>query len=351
MLATHRSNEESYWQAVLSRDRRFDGVFVFGVKSTGIYCRPSCPARRPIRKNVAFYSSNRDAETAGLRACLRCKPERPADSIADKVTRACRFIDNNLDRRITLSELGAEVGAAPHYLQRSFKRIIGITPHQYAVTQRMASFKNQVRKGATVTHAMYDAGFGSSSRLYERASTGLGMTPATYRKGGAGMKVAFTITASPLNRLLVAATEKGICAVSLGDSDSLLVQTLEREFPKAEIRRDDRGLGRLVRFVLQSIENNRVNETLPLDVGGTAFQRRVWAALQQIPRGSTASYEDVARTIKRPGAARAVARACATNRVAVLIPCHRVVRRDGNLGGYRWGADRKRALLERERSK
>ena len=348
MPATQNS-EESYWQAVLNRDRRFDGLFVFGVRSTGIYCRPSCPARRPTRSRVAFYSSNQDAERAGLRACRRCKPEKPLDSIAEKVTRACRFIEGNPDRRISLAELGSQVGAAPHYLQRAFKRITGITPHQYAVAQRMDLFKNRVKRGATVSNAMYGAGFGSSSRLYERASAGLGMTPATYRRGGAGMHIAFTISDSPFNRLLVAVTDRGICAVSLGDSDSSLVQGLEHEFPNAEIRRDDRRLGRWVRLVLRTIDQNGASPILPLDVGGTAFQRRVWAALQQIPRGVTRSYKDVAKAMKRPGAARAVARACATNRVAVLIPCHRVVRSDGALGGYRWGTGRKRALQERER--
>ncbi|MCH9013467.1 MAG: bifunctional DNA-binding transcriptional regulator/O6-methylguanine-DNA methyltransferase Ada [Proteobacteria bacterium] len=344
--------DEDRWQAVAGRDARFDGDFVFAVASTGIYCRPSCPSRRPRRRNVSFYGVPEAAEHAGYRACLRCRPRDVAarDARIEAVRSVCRYIEEHGDGPPTLAALGAHVNLSPHHLQRSFKAVIGVTPRQYYDARRLDRLKRLLRDGDAVTGALYEAGYGSSSRLYEKAPAQLGMTPATYRRGGEGARIGYTIAASPLDRLLVGATARGVCALYLGGDDGALEAALDAEYPAADITRDDAGLGPWVDAVLAHLEGRAPDLDLPLDVRATAFQRQVWEALRAIPYGETRSYGEVARAIGRPTAARAVARACATNRVSVVVPCHRVVRGDGGLGGYRWGTERKKALLAKERA-
>ncbi|HEV8383945.1 MAG TPA: bifunctional DNA-binding transcriptional regulator/O6-methylguanine-DNA methyltransferase Ada [Candidatus Acidoferrales bacterium] len=337
------------WRSVLTRDARSDGAFVYAVRSTGIYCRPSCPSRRPRRRLTVYFPDPDAAERAGFRACRRCHPRgRSNDPLASRIEQVCRFIEAHLDEKITLAELSARAGLSTFRLLRAFQRVTGITPRQYAAACRLRAVKSGLRKESNVTFALYDAGYSSSSRLYEHAPATLGMTPAVYQRGGAGMNIRYTITASPLGRLLVAATPRGISMVSLGDSDSRLEAALHREYPHAEIRRDSNGLQSWLRSVLARIEGKTPSGHLPVDVQATAFQRRVWQELLSIPRGVTRSYSDVARAVGRPRAVRAVARACATNPAAVVIPCHRVVRANGELGGYRWGRRRKDELLRVE---
>lgn len=343
------TSERTRWQAVMGRDARFDGAFVYAVRSTGIYCRPSCPSRRPRREQVLFFSLPRAAEGAGFRSCRRCRPSQASarDPRVARVERVCRYIDGHLDGPLPLARLAAEAGLSPHHFQRTFKQLMGISPRQYAEARRLASFKTQVKKGETVTSAIYGAGYGSGSRLYERASGQLGMTPAAYRKGGRGMSLRYALADSPLGRLLVAATERGIAAVSLGESDAKLEDALRSEYPAADITRDDAALAGRVRDVVARLSGGAGRE-LPLDINATAFQWRVWQELLKIPAGATRSYGEIARSLGRPSAARAVAQACASNPVALVIPCHRVVAGDGGLGGYRWGTDRKRQLLAAE---
>jgi AraC family transcriptional regulator, regulatory protein of adaptative response / methylated-DNA-[protein]-cysteine methyltransferase len=351
------------WQAVRSRDRRADGVFVYAVRSTGIYCRPSCPSRKPQRQQVEFFPLAEAAEQKGFRPCRRCRPHTApvADPKIAAVARVCREIDARIltapdvdadaDTRLTLSGLSQPLGLSTHQLERAFRATIGITPRQYADAQRMRRLKSRLKKGDNVTTALYEAGYGSSSRLYERAPSHLGMTPAAYRRGGEGMHIDYTIVDSPLGRLLVGATERGISALYLGESDDKLNAAIKKEYPRAELRRDDKGRGSLGEWVEEVVEHLRGHKPqldLPTDVQATAFQRRVWEELRRIPYGSTRTYTQVARAIGKPRAIRAVARACATNPVSVVVPCHRVVREDGNLAGYRWGISRKQTLLERE---
>lgn len=339
---------EICWQAVQTNDARFDGAFVLGVKTTGIYCKPSCRARLPKRENVDFYPSPRDAERFGFRACKRCKPQTAtsADPSVEKVLRACAIIDSN--DVVTLDQLSAGVGLSTFHLQRSFKEIIGVSPKKYAEAKRMERFKNELREGSDVTTAMYDAGFGSSSRLYEKASEGLGMTPATYKKGGAGMKINYVITDSELGKLLVARTKRGICSVTFGDDEVSMRVALENEFPNAEISLDSEGLKNAVDAITKYIAGKNRRLILPLDLQATAFQLQVWDFLRQIPYGETRSYMEVAEALGDKKKVRAVAQACAKNRVAMVIPCHRVVASNGKLSGYRWGVERKRKLLEKE---
>ena len=354
--AMQSSNGENYWQAVLARDAQFESSFVYAVRSTGIYCRPTCASRRPSRQQVAFYASPEAAEQAGFRPCRRCRPRGTAadsrSAQAKLVERLCREIEASLDEgdgAITLTTLSQRVGTNPYQIQRSFKRVMGITPRQYADAKRLARLKSRLQKGQDVTGALYDAGYGSSRALYERAPSRMGMTPATYRKGGRGMRVGYTIADSPLGRLLVGATERGVCAVCLGASDKALEANLAAEYPRAEIRRDDATLAPWVTAFLSHLQGRLPHLDLPVDVRATAFRWRVWEELRAIPYGSTRSYSDVARAIGQPRAVRAVAHACATNPVAVVIPCHRVVGKDGNLHGYRWGLERKQQLLALER--
>jgi AraC family transcriptional regulator of adaptative response/methylated-DNA-[protein]-cysteine methyltransferase len=343
-------DNDAQWQAVLARDARADGRFVFAVSSTHIYCRPSCPSRRPQRERVSFFQLPEQAEHAGFRACLRCHPRDSSvhDPQVQMAQQVCRLIDENDSEPVTLATLSARLGVSSFHLQRTFKSVMGITPKEYAETSRVNRFKRNVRKGDAVTSAIYDAGFGSSSRLYENASAQLGMTPATYGKGGRGAAIKYAIVESPLGRLLVAATDRGVCSVMLGDSDAELKADLLREFPAAEIRNEKKPLRASLKAIVEHLKNQSPHIDLPLDIRATAFQRQVWQQLRAIPYGETHSYSDVAKGIGQEKAVRAVARACATNPVALVIPCHRVIREDKSLGGYRWGLDRKKKLLERE---
>lgn len=338
------------WQAVLDRDRSMDGAFVFGVRSTRIYCRPSCPSRRPRRERVVFFPVPEAAESQGFRACRRCRPQdaTAADPAVAWARRLCREIE--AAGSVRLASLARKAGVSPHHLQRTFKRLVGVSPREYAEALRLRAVKARLKRGDAVTHALYEAGFGSSSRLYERAGARLGMTPATYRRGGRGMRIHYTIADSPLGRLLVGATERGVSAVYLHDDDRQLERALREEYPAAEVQRDD-ARGPWLEAILAFLAGRRPHLDLPIDVQATAFQWQVWEALRRIPYGETRSYAEVARALGRPTASRAVARACATNRVALVIPCHRVVGSDGSLTGYRWGAARKQALLDREQGR
>ncbi len=354
-LATHtptpsRLDDERRWQATEQRDASRDGSFVYAVRSTGIYCRPSCPSRRPRRDQVLFFDACEDAERAGFRACRRCHPRQTLPEIA-MVQASNRYIDEHLDERITLSMLGEACGVSPYHLQRTFKRMTGLTPRQYIQERRMGRLKEQLRAGSDVTTALYDAGFGSSSRLYEGGAGRLGMTPKTYGAGGQGLDISYTIVDSPLGRLLVGTTERGVCAVSLGDSDQELEQALRHEYPAAEIQRGEPAETGWAEAVAEFLNGREMPQDLPIDVQATAFQWRVWSFLRTIPSGETRSYGEVAHALEQPAAARAVAQACASNPVALIVPCHRVVRGNGETGGYRWGIARKQALLARERER
>ncbi|HEV2388270.1 MAG TPA: bifunctional DNA-binding transcriptional regulator/O6-methylguanine-DNA methyltransferase Ada [Candidatus Acidoferrales bacterium] len=342
-------------KAVAERDSRFDNQFVFGVRSTGIYCQPSCPARRPRPEQMVFFDAPEAAERSGYRPCRRCSPRGDSPNPqAKQLARLCGEMDRILaaepDRRLTLARLAQTAGMSLHQLARIFRRLLGVTPRQYVDTQRLREVKALLRRGANVTDALYGAGYGSSSRLYERAPSQLGMTPAAYRRGGERIQMRYTVVSCPLGRLLVAATERGISAVYLGDSDARLAAELAREFPRASIQRDRESLERWVGAIVEHLRGRQPLADLPVDVQATAFQRRVWEELRRIPYGATRSYSEIARAIGRPGAVRAVARACATNPASIVIPCHRVVREDGSLAGYRWGLDRKRALIAKEKA-
>jgi len=311
-----------------------------------VYCRPSCPSRRPRRDSVEFFVNPQQAERAGYRACLRCKP-REISAQARAVTRARQLMDE-AESAVTLADLSKRVGVSPFHLQRLFKRATGLSPREYQSARRMQQVKRGLRKGDDVTTALYDAGYGSPSRLYEKSSQQLGMTPGAYRRGGAGLTIQFAIVPSPLGRMLVAATSRGLCAVQFGEGIGELERGLRQEFRAAAIHRDDAALQRYVQPLLASLRGENTTVDLPLDLRATAFQKRVWDELQRIPRGETRSYSEVAHAIGDDKAVRAVARACAGNPVAIAVPCHRVVRSDGNISGYRWGVDRKKKLLEQE---
>jgi AraC family transcriptional regulator of adaptative response/methylated-DNA-[protein]-cysteine methyltransferase len=339
--------DDQRWQLVLRRDSRADGQFVTAVRSTGIYCRPSCPAKHALRKNVAFFLSPTEAERAGFRPCRRCHPrDANADAQVKPIQRLCRYIETHLDQPLTLTELSQQVHLSPHHLQRTFKRVMGVSPRQYVEACRAAQLKQQLKESGTVTNAIYNAGYRSSSRLYEQ--TRLGMTPTIYRRGGAGMKMRYPIVDCALGRLLVAATEKGVCFVSLSDSDAALEAALSGDYHAAEIQRDDAGLRQQVSVVLKHLAGKQPSPDLPLDIQGTAFQRQVWEALRAIPYGQTRTYGEIAEAIGKPGAARAVGHACGANPVALVIPCHRAVGSTGQLTGYRWGVERKEKLLAQE---
>jgi AraC family transcriptional regulator of adaptative response/methylated-DNA-[protein]-cysteine methyltransferase len=339
---------ENHWLQVMARDARQDGRFVFAVRTTGVYCRPSCPSRRPRRDSVEFFPDPQEAERAGYRACLRCKPTEVSPQ-AQYVLRARQLLDN-AEGVVTLAQLSKQVGLSPFHLQRLFKRATGLSPREYQSARRVQHVKTELRKGEYVTTALYEAGFGSPSRLYEKSDQQLGMTPGTYRRGGVGVSITFAIAPTPLGRMLVAATERGLCVVRFGESVAELERDLRNEFHAATLLRDDAAMRRYIEPLLASLSGNKTTIDLPLDVRATAFQQKVWEALQRIPCGETRSYTDVARELGDPKAVRAVARACASNPVALAVPCHRVVRSDGDLAGYRWGLERKRKLLERERA-
>ena len=347
--ASHLGSLRRLWQAVIDRNPAMDGAFVYAVRSTGVYCRPSCPARRPSRGQVTFFASPAAAESSGYRACLRCKPNELArESEATLLRDACRAIEEEPSQQIQLAALAGKTGISPARLRRLFLNGLGVTPRAYADAIRLRSLKAQLQKGDNVTNALYEAGYGSSSRVYEGSNTKLGMTPATYGRRGSGVVIGYTIAPSPLGRLLVAGTERGIAAVFVGDRDETLESALRREFPEAVIRRS-RELSSWVESIVRHLSGQQPRLELPLDIRATAFQRRVWEELQRIPYGETRTYREIARALGRPTAARAVARACATNPVSIVIPCHRIVRGDGGLGGYRWGIERKQRLLETER--
>jgi len=340
---------DACWARVVARDASADGRFVFGVASTGIFCRPGCPARRPHRINVRFYHSPLEARRAGFRPCRRCHPEGEpvASRDLDLVRRACALLIDP-DGPTTHAALAARLEVGPGRLVQTFRRLTGLTPRQYADALRVERFKRTVRDGGSVTDALYDAGYGSSSRLYERASDLLGMTPATYGRGGQGMRIGFGLADSPLGRLLLGVTERGICAVRLGEDDASLEAGLREEYPRAEIVHERALLAPWLAEVVAGLDGARQIEALAVDIRATAFQRRVWQALRRIPAGETRSYSQIARSIGQPTAVRAVARACATNPVALVVPCHRAIRDDGSLAGYRWGIERKELLIARE---
>jgi AraC family transcriptional regulator of adaptative response/methylated-DNA-[protein]-cysteine methyltransferase len=341
------SNPEQQWTLVLARDFSADGRFVYAVKSTGIFCRPSCPSRRPRRELVEFFPSPVQAQNAGYRPCRRCTPTERNPQLK-RVEAACRYIDANLDTAISLSAVARRAGASPFYFQRMFKRIIGISPRQYQQARRAGKFKSALQSEASITDAIYQAGYGSSSRAYENISAQLGMTPSAFRNRGQGAAIRYSILPTDLGKLLVAATARGLCAVRFGATDAALLRELRQELGAAAIARDDRALQPLTAQVRELLRGAHNPARIPLDIRGTAFQQQVWDALRRIPRGETRSYSEIAAAIGRPKAVRAVAGACAANPVAVVVPCHRVVQKDGGLAGYRWGAKRKAALLQSE---
>lgn len=348
-MTERRVSTDRAWRAVAERDGSYDGRFVYAVRTTRIYCRPSCASRRPAERNVDFYDDPAAAERAGFRACKRCRPRELTEGAARRVERARRWIDAHVDAPIKLADVARTVGLAPAALQREFSRIVGMSPKAYHSARRAERLRSELRKGGTVSRAIFEAGYGSGSRVYEKAAHTLGMTPGSYRRGGAGVAIRHATVRTSVGRLLVAATERGVCSVALGSDDATLERALRAEFPQAIIAGGDAQLREWVERIVDQIEGRGRALDVPLDVQGTAFQWQVWRALQRIPRGQTRSYGAIARDIGRPTASRAVARACASNRAAIVIPCHRVVREDGALGGYRWGAERKERLLATER--
>ncbi len=350
MPSRFRSNEER-WTAVLDRDAGAEGVFVYSVATTGVYCRPGCPSRRPRREHVRFHASCKEAEHAGFRACRRCRPDEPpvAERHAEVVAAACRLIET-AEEMPALETLAADAGMSRFHFHRVFKAATGCTPRAYAADRRANRMREVLQGGGTVTDAIYDAGFSSNARFYAASSEILGMTPTVFRRGGAGETIRFAVGACSLGAVLVAATAKGVCAIALGDEPDTLVHDLEDRFPRAELVGGDPEFEAWVARVVGFVEAPALGLDLPLDIRGTTFQQRVWRALREVPAGATAAYREIAERIGSPGAARAVARACASNPLAVAIPCHRVVRNDGAAGGYRWGVARKRALLDREAS-
>ena len=342
--------DSELWQQVVARDRAADGVFFYAVSTTGIYCRPSCPSRRPRRENVRFFESPEDAEAAGYRACHRCEPRSGAGTVTQRrIQRALAYIGEHLDERITLEQLGRAVGLSPFHLQRRFKEAVGVSPREYQDAQRLAAMKARLQDGMSVGSAVWDAGYGSSRGAYDSAAGGLGMTPGEYRRGAPGISIRYAAHDTPFGHLAVGWTDRGVCAVILGDSHDEVVAQLRREFPAADLGADQ-AADTWVRPILDYLAGVSPGLVVPVDARGTAFQLRVWKALQQIPPGETRSYAQVAEAIGEPGAARAVAGACAANRAALVIPCHRVVRSDGSVSGYRWGPERKRRLLAHEQA-
>jgi len=346
------ATDDARWRAVETRDRAADGRFFVAVKTTGVFCRPFCPSRTPKRANVLFYERPEQARAAGFRACRRCHPDAsmPGDPRLEAVRAACRLIESAEEAAPTLEELGAAAGLSPFHLQRSFKAVMGITPRQYWDARRLGRLKANLKAGEGVASALYGAGYGSSSRLYEKAGAQLGMTPASYGRGGEGAVVAYAFADSALGRVIVGATRTGICFVGLGDDETGLLAELRGDYPKATLAADPDGLGATVAEVAATLEGREPHAALPLDVRGTAFQRQVWEALRAIPMGETRTYAELAAAVGRPKAVRAAATACADNPVALIVPCHRVVGSDGAMRGYRWGVERKKALLQAERA-
>lgn len=349
-------DHEQCWQAVQRKDGSQDGRFFFGVTTTGIYCRPSCPARLPLRKNIRFYETPTEAERSGLRPCLRCSPLAIVgqDPDADRIQLVCRYIERHSDEPLKLSELATRARLSPFHFQRSFKAIVGLTPRQFQEAARLKKLKNSLRSSKNVADAVYEVGFGSSSRVYERADTRLGMTPNQYRRGGHGVTITYVTIESPVGLIMIGATDRGVCFLQFGDASEELLQSLQREYPKAELEPmlvpHSPNLQVWTDALAKHIAGVQPRLDLPVDIRATAFQMRVWRYLQSIPYGDVQSYGEVAAGIGQPNAIRAVAQACARNVVALIIPCHRVIRGTGELGGYKWGLDRKRSLIDRERS-
>ena len=338
---------EIYWKAVQNNDAKFNGAFVYAVNSTKIYCKPSCASKLPKRENVRFFDDFNKAETNGFRACRRCQPKNEAANLQTRIVlRACELLES--EEQISLEDLSAELNLSAAHLQKMFKEIIGVSPKKYAEMKRLEKFKGEIKKGNDVTDSMYEAGFNSSSRLYENVSEKLGMTPKTYAKKGANMKIDYTITDCDLGKLLVARTEKGVCAVTFSDDAETLTANLFNEYKNAEIAENNANLKDYVEAILANLKGTNKTLDLPTDLQATAFQMRVWDILRKIPYGETVSYQQVAEKLGNAKAVRAVATACASNRVALVIPCHRVVRSSGELSGYRWGIERKQRLLEQE---
>ena len=341
--------DEDRWAAIVHRDVRADSVFFYSVRTTGVYCRPSCAARLARRENVRFHASAAEAQAAGFRPCKRCRPTEPplAARRAEAIARACRRIEE-AEESPDFDAVATDVGMSRFHFQRVFKTITGLTPKAYALAHRANRVREQLKRSATVTDAIYEAGFNSNGRFYATSGRMLGMKPTDFREGGSNTEIRFAIGETTLGSVLVAASDKGVCAILFGEEPGALAEDLQSRFPKALLVGGDRAFERWVAKVVGFVEAPRLGLDLPLDIRGTVFQRRVWKALQEIPIGSTASYSEVAKKLGAPGNARAVAQACAANRLAVAIPCHRVVRNDGGLSGYRWGVERKRALLARE---
>jgi len=349
-------DHDQLWEAVERRDRSRDGEFYFGVLTTGVYCRPSCPGRRPLRQNVRFYRTPQEAERDGLRACKRCRPlETEPTGSAAKIRELCRYIQTHPDESPDLADLAARAGLSRFHLQRSFKAAVGLTPKQYVDACRLRKLKQSLRESRDVAGAVYDAGYGSSSRVYERADTRLGMTPNQYRKEGRGVTITYVAVESPVGLMMIGATDRGLCSIQFGDTEGELVGLLRKEYPAAALEAmgtpDPPEFQKWMDALVSHLAGTQPRLELPLDIQATAFQMRVWNYLQSIPYGEVQSYGEVAAGIGLPSAVRAVARACATNRVALAIPCHRVIRGSGEMGGYRWGVARKRALIDRERAR
>jgi AraC family transcriptional regulator of adaptative response/methylated-DNA-[protein]-cysteine methyltransferase len=341
--------DDALWAAVAARDGSQDGRFFYGVATTGVFCRPSCGARLPRRENVTFHTTAEAAVQAGFRPCKRCRPDGPAraERQAGQVTRACRLIETS-ESEPDLDALAEVAGLSPHHFHRVFKAVTGITPKAYARAHRTGRLRETLAQARTVTGALYDAGYASSARFYDEAPQALGMAPRAYRQGGADTAIRFALAQCSLGALLVAATDIGLCAITLGDDPAVLLRDLQDRFPQAELQGADAAFELQVARVVGLVERPGSGAELPLDIRGTAFQRRVWQALREIPPGTTVSYAELARRLGAPTAVRAVASACAANTLAVAVPCHRVVRSDGGLSGYRWGLDRKAVLLARE---
>jgi AraC family transcriptional regulator of adaptative response/methylated-DNA-[protein]-cysteine methyltransferase len=350
-MNTAKITTDSRWTALVERDRSHDGQFYYSVATTGVYCRPSCGARLPRPENVAFHRTPADAERAGFRPCKRCKPTAPSleEEHAQVIAKLCRFIER-AEKTPTLDELATESGLSPFHLHRVFKAVTGLTPRAYAAAERAKKMRASLETSSSVTAAVYDAGYGSASRFYERSNSLLGMTPKKWRAGGADTSIRFAIGECSLGSILVAASARGICAITLGDDPEVLAEELQDRFPNAELVGGDAAFERLVATVVGFVDAPQTGLRLPLDVRGTAFQQRVWEALRAIPYGQTTTYSELAKRIGAPRAVRGVAKACAANELAIAIPCHRVIRKSGDLAGYRWGIERKKRLLADESS-